>query len=177
MPEFASGSGRRIPEPVRRTQPNHLDLEVLDFPQQQYLSFRLNERWCALSANNLVEVLPPPKISRVPNVPDHILGVMNFRGEVLSAIDLKRCLGPPQVASQSDAVIIVVEQEKVRAGLLVDRVGDLVNLSQDDVTGEPVVEGESHPIFFKGTAHWGDLLFNIIALEELLQFAGAVGRA
>ena len=176
MPEFQSGSGRRIPEQVNRTQRSHLDPEFLDFPQQQYLSFRLNERWYALSVYHLVEVLPPPKISRVPNMPDHILGVMNFRGEVLSAIDLKRFFGLPQVELPSDAAIIVVAQEKVRTGILVDNIGDLVSLSQDNVTKEPVAAGEPHSIFIEGTAHWGDLLLNIIALEELMQFTGMAGR-
>jgi purine-binding chemotaxis protein CheW len=113
----------------------------------------------------LVEVLPLPKISRIPHVPAHVLGVMNFRGEVLTAIDLKQFFGLPQLTLESDATIIVVEHYKVRAGLLVDGIGDLVSLSRDDFTEEPVLAERSQPTFFGGTAHWGDILVSIIRLE------------
>ena len=69
MPDFPTGPGKKILDQVRRTQQDQLASETIDFPHQQYLSFLLNEDWYGLSVYHLVEVLPPPKITRVPSVP------------------------------------------------------------------------------------------------------------
>ena len=165
MPHFPTEPGKEKLENIRRTERNNRDPGASHAPQKQYLNFRLNVAWYALSVDRLVEVLPLPKITRVPNVSDHVLGVMNFRGEVLSAIDLKQLFGLPKLTLESDATIIVVEHDKVRTGLLVDGVGELVSLSQDDLTEEPVLAEKSQPTFFEGAAHWGDILVSIIRLE------------
>ncbi|UCE83531.1 MAG: purine-binding chemotaxis protein CheW [Deltaproteobacteria bacterium] len=172
MPDFPSGPGKKILEQIRRAQQNQHAPVAKDSPQQQYLSFRLNEEWYALSVYQLVEVLPLPKITRVPSVPDHILGVMNLRGEVLSAIDLKKILGLPQETPAVTPSIVVVEEGGVRTGLLVDDIGDLVDLGLDDLTEEPLLTGKAQPAFFEGAAHWGGILLSVINLRGLLQAEG-----
>jgi purine-binding chemotaxis protein CheW len=172
MPDFPTGPGKKILEQVRRAQQNHLAPETIDSPQQQYLSFHLNEEWYGLSVHQLVEVLPVPKITRVPSVPDYILGVMNLRGEVLSAIDLKQIFGLSQGKAPTDPTIVVVEHVGVRTGLLVDGIGDLVTLAPEDLTEEPLLAGKSQRVFFEGAARWGEVLLSIIKLEGVLQSEG-----
>jgi purine-binding chemotaxis protein CheW len=169
MPDFPTGPGKKVLEQVRRAQQNQLAPDGLDSPQQQYLTFRLNEEWYGLSVYQLVEVLPTPKITRVPSVPNHILGVMNFRGEVLSAIDLKKLFGLPQNKATKDPAIVVVEHAERQTGLLVDEIGDLIDLAPEDLSEEPITTGESQRLFFEGAAHWGEILLSIIKLEGIFQ--------
>ncbi len=63
MPDLPTGPGKKILDQVRRTQQDHPASEAIDSPHQQYLSFLLNEDWYGLSVYDLVEVLPPPKIT------------------------------------------------------------------------------------------------------------------
>jgi len=172
MPDFSTGPGKKILDQVRRTQQDQLASETIDFPHQQYLSFLLNEDWYGLSVYHLVEVLPPPKITRVPSVPDHILGVINLRGEVLSTIDLKKFFGLPQGESTEDQAIIVVEHSGVRTGLLVDDIGDLVNLAPEDLSEEPLLAGTSQRVFFEGAAPWGEGFLTVIRPEGIFQAEG-----
>ena len=169
MPDFPTGPGKEVLEQVRRAQQNHRAPDGLDSPQQQYLTFRLNEEWYGLSVYQLVEVLPTPKITRVPSVPNHILGVMNFRGEVLSAIDLKKFLGLPQSEATTDPAIVVVEQGERQTGLLVDEIGDLIDLTPEELSEKPITTAESQRLFFEGAAHWGEVLLSIIKLEGIFQ--------
>ena len=169
MPDFPTGPGKEVLEQVRRAQQNLRAPDGLDSPQQQYLTFRLNEEWYGLSVYQLVEVLPTPKITRVPSVPNHILGVMNFRGEVLSAIDLKKFLGLPQSDATTDPAIVVVEQGERQTGLLVDEIGDLIDLTPEELSEKPITTGESQRLFFEGAAHWGEVLLSIIKLEGIFQ--------
>jgi purine-binding chemotaxis protein CheW len=168
MPDLPNGPGKNVLEQVRRAQQNHLALNGLDSPQQQFLTFRLNDEWYGLSVYQLAEVLPTPKITRVPSVPTHILGVMNFRGEVLSAIDLKKFFGLPQSERTTDPAIVVVEHGGMRTGLMVDEIGDLVGLASEGLSEEPIAKGESQLLFFEGAAHWGEILISIVKLEEIL---------
>lgn len=172
MSDSPTGPGKNVLEQVRRAQQNHLAPKTIESSQQQYLTFRLNQDWYALPVYQLVEVLTPPKITRVPSVPDHILGVMNFRGEVLSAIDLKGFFGLPQSESEADQAVVVVEEVEVRTGLLVDEVGDLIGLTPEDLSAEPIMAGESQRIFFVGAAYWGEILLSIVDLEVILQSEG-----
>ena len=165
MPDLSNGPGKNILEQVRRAQKNHLASDASDSPQQQYLTFRLNEEWYGLRVHQLVEVLPTLKITRVPSVPNHILGIINFRGEVLSAIDPKEIFGLPQSGKTTDQAIVVVENGEMRTGLLVDEIGDLVDLALEDLSDEPINTGESQRLFFEGAAHWGEILISIIKLE------------
>ena len=172
MPDSPTGPGKKILDQVHRTQQNQLAAETIEAPHQQYLSFLLNEDWYGFSVYDLVEVLPAPKITRVPSVPDHILGVINLRGEVLSTIDLKRFFGLPQEEPTKDQALVVVEHAGMRTGLLVDDIGDLVNLAPEDLSEEPLMAGTSERVYFEGAAPWGEGFLTVIRLEGIFQAEG-----
>ena len=172
MPKLPTGPGKKVLEQVRQAQQNHLAPDTIYSPQQQYLTFRLDLEWYALSVYQLVEILPPPRITRVPSVPDHILGVMNIRGEVLSAIDLKRFFGLPQSELTTDQAIIVVQHGELRTGLLVDEIGDLISLAPEVFSEDPIMTDQSQRVFFEGATYWGEVLLSIIRLAGIFQSEG-----
>ena len=116
--------------------------------------------------------MPPPKITRVPSVPDHILGVINLRGEVLSTIDLKTFFDLPQGEPTEEQALIVVEHAGMQTGLLVDDIGDLVDLAPEDLSEEPLLAGTSERVFFEGAAPWGEGFLTVIRLEGIFQAEG-----
>jgi purine-binding chemotaxis protein CheW len=166
------GPGKKVLEQIRQAQQNRLASETIESLQQQYLSFRLNDDWYGLVVFCLVEVLPLQKITRVPSVPDYVLGVMNFRGEVLSAIDLKRFFGLPQDSTSEEQNIVVVEHGQVRTGFLVDEIGDLISLTPEELLEEPLLVGKAQRNFFEGAVRWGEALLTVINLEGLLHADG-----
>lgn len=169
--------GESILEQVRRAREERLtpETEPVDL---QYLTVRLRDGWYALRLESLIEIFPAPRITRVPSVPEHILGVMNFRGEILPVIDLKRFFSLPQSEPAAERIVVVVKHGEVRTGLLVDGVGDLVPLSPDDLTEEPLVPRQAERATFDGVARFKGGLVSLINLEGLLQCEGlyAAGR-
>ena len=168
MPPDSTAPVERILEQVRRARAQRLSPET-ESVHLQYLTVRLRDEWYALRVDYLVELLPAPRITRVPSVPEHILGVMNFRGEVLSVIDLKRFFALPQSEPSPDLIVVVVEHGEVRTGLLVDGVGDLVPLSPGDLTEEPLVAGRAQRASFEGAVRFKGGLISLINLEGFLQ--------
>ncbi|HYR02924.1 MAG TPA: chemotaxis protein CheW [Syntrophobacteria bacterium] len=168
MPSDRTAPGERILEQVRRAREER-PTPGTESVHLQYLTVRLRDQLYALRVEYLVEILPAPRITRVPSVPEHILGVMNFRGEVLSVIDLKRFFSLPQSEPAEDRIVVVVKHGEVRTGLLVDGVGDLVPLSPKDLTEESLVAGRAQRATFEGVARFKGGLVSLINLEGLLQ--------
>ena len=176
MVNSPTGPGKKTLDQVRSARRNRDESEATYSPQKQYLSFRLDEEWYAVGVSQLVEVLPPRRITRVPSVPDHIMGVMNLRGEVLSVIDLKRFFGLDPGESSTEQAIVVVEHGDVVTGLLIDGIGDLVSLASEELSEEPLLPGKSQGVFFEGAARWQDVLLTIIRLEGILESEGMYRR-
>lgn len=75
--------------------------------------------------------------SELPDAPEHILGVINLRGQALPLLDLAARLGLPTPAVNEKSVIIVAEQDGVPFGLLVDAVSDIIAPSEEDMQPPP----------------------------------------
>ncbi len=171
MPPVPTTPGEKILEQVRRAREYQLTPGA-ELSPEPYLTVHLQGEWYALRADYLVEILPLQRITRVPSVPEHIVGVINFRGEVLSVIDLKGFLALPQGEPAPDPAIIVVEQDKIRTGLLVDGVGDLAPLSLRDLADEPLAAGKVRRGCFEGVGRLGDGLVSAINVGRLLHSEG-----
>jgi purine-binding chemotaxis protein CheW len=133
---------------------------------QDLLRFSLDEEWYGLGIENVVEVRECPKIFNIPHTPDHVVGVVNLRGEILSIIDIRKLLGLPTLNFASatkpemgkiphtpgfvaDAKyrdnqkhIVVIERNDVRVGIMVDRAAGVVSIP-DLAVRPPLLSGDS----------------------------------
>lgn len=87
------------------------------------------------------EVLPVPRISRVPAVPRSILGITNVRGRVVPVVDLRQKLGAPAPPPGPDSRIVLVGHGDEEVGLLVDGVQGVLSLSDAAPLEPPPVGG------------------------------------
>ena len=83
---------------------------------------RLGSCRYAVPLSAVTEVGRPPAVSRVPGVPGFVAGVANWRGRVLAVLDLRALLAAGPAVPDRRSRLVVVQQDGVRAGLLVDAV-------------------------------------------------------
>ncbi|MBC3763802.1 chemotaxis protein CheW [Quadrisphaera oryzae] len=100
------------------------------------LTFELAGALYGLEVEQVQEVLRAQKVTRVPLHSAAIAGLINLRGEVVTAIDLRARLSMPARPEGQDAVNIVVRLHGESISLLVDSIADVVEL--DDRSFEPV---------------------------------------
>lgn len=100
------------------------------------LTFELAGHLYGLEVEQVQEVLRAQKVTRVPLHSAAIAGLINLRGEVVTAIDLRARLSMPARPEGQDAVNIVVRLHGESISLLVDSIADVVEL--DDRSFEPV---------------------------------------
>ncbi|MCC5813256.1 MAG: purine-binding chemotaxis protein CheW [Leptospira sp.] len=96
----------------------------------QFLSFVVDNEYFGLELLAVHEILKPVPITRVPNVENYILGVINLRGEIIPILDLKKRfdLGNTDL-SPTSRFIVIMENEK-RIGIFVDEVKQVLKVPE-----------------------------------------------
>ena len=97
--------------------------------ERQYLTIMVAEQTFGVPALLVHDVLGPQRITRVPLAPPEVAGSLNLRGRVVTAIDLRLCLRLPKRPAELAGMSIVVEQDGELYSLIVDQVGEVLNLS------------------------------------------------
>jgi purine-binding chemotaxis protein CheW len=129
-------------------------MKTLEQTQQHYLSIKLNDELFAINVNKVLEVLQKQQITKVPNVPDFIKGVINFRGEIVPVIEARQKFKMPSRANDQKNVIIVLDLEvnskNILLGVIVDGVKDVLELTEDIIKDVPEMGTNYNVEFIKG---------------------------
>lgn len=144
----------------------------------QFLTFTLGEEEYGIDILKVQEIRGYSAITHIPNAPAHVRGIMNLRGTVVPVVDLRAKFGMPAAESSKFTVIIVVMVGEKIAGLVVDAVSDVLNISQADVRPAPDLGARCDTRFISGVVSVADKLAVLLDIERLLteeEVAGASG--
>jgi purine-binding chemotaxis protein CheW len=133
-----------------------------------WLILVLADQKYALPLKQVAEVLRMVALTRLPQAPAHILGVINLRARIIPVIDLRARLSLPPRALGLDARLVVVEVEGRPLALLADDVAEVVNLPAAHLDAPDNSIGSAHPLL--GTLQVGDQV--VLALDLLRLCAG-----
>jgi twitching motility protein PilI len=87
------------------------------------IGFRLGKTYLVTSINEICEVIPyTVRLAKVPGAKSWVKGLANIRGSLLPVIDLKDCLEGKPISIEKHTRMLIIEQEGITAGLLVDEV-------------------------------------------------------
>jgi purine-binding chemotaxis protein CheW len=133
------------------------------------VTFDLGAESYAVPIAMVREIVRLGDLTRVPNAPPHIRGVMNLRGRVLPVVELRTRLGLPALDPTPAARIVVAEVRGRLLGYLVDRVAQVTRIGEGSVTIPPdeVVNGSGEAI--TGIARKGERLLLLLELERVLE--------
>ncbi|HUP44382.1 MAG TPA: chemotaxis protein CheW, partial [Thermoanaerobaculia bacterium] len=133
------------------------------------LAFTIAGEQYAIDIENVVEIVTPRPVTRVPNADPSVVGILSLRGTIVMLIDARRRLGhPAAAASGADARIIVVEQNADHVGFFVDRVLRVVKLDAAEVEPHPVVHSSEHDDSVRGVFRQDGALTILLDLSKLL---------
>jgi purine-binding chemotaxis protein CheW len=102
-----------------------------DGPATRWVGFRVGQQHYALDILRVQEVLASADIEPVPGAPPAVLGVINLRGRIITAIDLRLCLGFAGGPVQPPCCVIVVDVQGETLGLRVDGVAENCSVAED----------------------------------------------
>jgi len=93
--------------------------------------FKLGDQLYGADILPIQEILLPQEPVKIPNNPDFIEGVIDYRGSVLPVLDLKKRFGFEVTPLKKEARLIVVDIGKKKAAFLVDSVVEIINVEQN----------------------------------------------
>jgi len=103
----------------------------------QLATFWLDGDLYGVEVEHVQEVLRSQKLTRVPLAPTAVAGLINLRGQVVTAIELRERLGRKPRPEGTDAVVIVVRLHGEAVSLLVDSIADVVDVDATDFETPP----------------------------------------
>ncbi len=124
----------------------------------QLVGFIIGSEELAVPILNIQEIIKPIECTKVPSVPDYVLGVFNLRGSILPLIDLRRKFGLPPASQTEDTRFIVIKTEDSEAGFVIDRLTKAIRINQSDI--------ETPPETFSKEDEIDNLIFGIGKMEN-----------
>jgi purine-binding chemotaxis protein CheW len=104
----------------------------------EYVTVMIGEQLFGLPIARVQDVFMPQRLTRVPLAPADIAGVLNLRGRIVTAIDMRCRLGLPPRAEPRPPMAVGIECNGESYGLLIDTVGEVLKLADDSREINPV---------------------------------------
>jgi len=158
-----------IMQKQQKQQKNGVEKEHEDI--MQLVGFIIGSEELAVPILNIQEIIKPIECTKVPSVPDYVLGVFNLRGSILPLIDLRRKFGLPPAPQTEDTRFIVIKTENNEAGFVIDRLTKAIRINQSDIETPPETfakEEEVDNLIF-GIGKMDDSIITILNVNALLK--------
>lgn len=98
--------------------------------EHQYCTFYLDRQYFGIDVLKVQEIIRSQVMTRVPLAPSVVRGLINLRGQIVTAIDLRKRLDLPERAGGEPPVNVVVQTADGAVSLLVDEIGDVLKVSE-----------------------------------------------
>ena len=142
--------------------------EELKEQTRQIVLFRLSREWYGVEIANVREVTRVGKITYLPSSPEHIAGIVNLRGKILSVTDLKTMIGLTHEEPTDKARIIAVESGVLETGLLVDEVVESIEVPLSKIEPPLVTLPAEEARYIEGQCKVDNKLIALISVEKIL---------
>lgn len=134
----------------------------------QLVSFKIANEEFGVDILNVQEINKMTQITKVPNAPDFVEGVINLRGRVIPIIDLRTRLKLEKKQHDKDTRIIVVEISNKTVGFIVDAVNEVLRIPTNIIEPPPQLATGIDSDFIRAVGKLEDRLLILIDLEKVL---------
>lgn len=132
---------------------------------REMCSVRLDNALFGVPITHILEIVGAARPQPVPLAPEFVGGLVHYRGDVLTTVSLRQLLDmPPHPGPQA---ILVLESPSGCFGLLVDSVGEVLNVSSADYEPNPSILDERHKALFAGAYKLKSKLMVMLDPERL----------
>jgi len=137
----------------------------------QLVSFKISNEEFGIDILTVQEINRMLQITKVPNTPDFIEGVINLRGRIIPVIDLRVKLGMERKEYSKDTRIVVVEIKNRVVGFIVDEVNEVLRIPQSITEAPPDMVGGIASDYIISIGKLEDRLLILLDLEKMLPAA------
>lgn len=136
--------------------------------RMQLVSFILDKEEYGVEVLKVREIIRMPNITRVPNTPPYVEGVINLRGKVIPIISLRKRFNLDSAESDGRTRIMVMDMTNELTGFIVDSVAEVIRITSGEIQpAPPVVSGSVDQEYLSGVVNREDRLLVLLDLERL----------
>jgi purine-binding chemotaxis protein CheW len=134
----------------------------------QLVSFMLSEEEYGVEVLRVREIIRMPGITRMPNTPPYVEGIINLRGKVIPIISMRKRFGLPEIEYTSNTRIMVMEVAGGLTGFVVDGVSEVIRIRSGEIQPPPtMVSGNVDQEFIMGVFNHVDRLLIIMDVDRM----------
>ncbi len=141
----------------------------------QYLTFKLGEEIFAVDVAKVREILDFTTITKVPQTPEFMRGVINLRGSVVPVVDMRLKFGMNRTEKTVNTCIVVVEinmdNETTIIGALADSVQEVVEMDPEQIEPAPKIGSQLRTDFLRGMGKRDDQFIMILDIDKVFSAA------
>lgn len=149
-------------------------MDTREIESRQYLTFRLAKETFAVDVAKVREILDFAAITKVPQTPDFMRGVINLRGSVVPVVDMKLKFGMEPTEKTVNTCIVVlevtIENETTIVGALADSVQEVVELDPSQIEPPPRIGMKLSIDFIKGMGKLNEDFVIILDTDKIFSF-------
>ena len=134
----------------------------------QFLTFCVGDELYGVDILRVQEIKGYTTVTRIPNTPASIKGVLNLRGTIVPIVDLRATFGMPAAEHTTVTVIVVLVVRDKVTGIIVDAVSDVVNIAKKDIQAPPAFGAKVDVSFLSGIGTCGEKLVALLDLDRVL---------
>lgn len=131
-------------------------------------TFYIGEALCGMDILKVQEINKLMEMTKVPQAPEYVTGILNLRGQIVTVIDLSKKLGLADTEFNETARNIIVNSNNEYIGLLVSKISDVVEADWNKVEDPPANIGGVQGAFFKGVFKTKDRLIGVLDVKKVL---------
>ena len=113
--------------------------EIEDTQEGLYLTFSIGDEVFGIGIEFVKEIIGIQPITKIPDFPDHIKGVINLRGKIIPVMDVRLRFKKPEHPYDTRTCIIVVDILRNSIGLIVDRVAEVIAIPECEIAAPPEI--------------------------------------
>ncbi len=144
------------------------DKKQLEGQINQYVSFVLHGEEYGVPILCVQEIIRYETLTRVPQSPDYVDGVLNLRGQVIPVVNLRKKFELPERERDRSTRIIVVEVQKRVMGMVVDEVSEVLQVDMEDIAPPPPMGTHLRTDYISGMAKINETLVILLEIDKIL---------
>jgi len=132
-------------------------------------TFYVGQALCGMDILKIQEINKLMEMTKVPQAPDYMVGILNLRGQIVTIIDLGQKLGLGSVEISNESRNIIINAPGEHVGLLVTKISDVVMADPDKIEPAPANMSGTQGSFFTGVYKTENKLIGILDIKEVLR--------
>lgn len=134
----------------------------------QVVVFILDKNYYGVHILQVQEIIKMTEVTKLPNTPDFIEGIVNLRGKIVPIMDLRKRFGLQEAATNENSKILILKLDEVQFGIIVDEISEVEKVPVSLIENPPKVVSGVRGEFISGIAKNNDRLLILLDIEKIL---------